>query len=186
MAHSRTAALFALLLAIAGSGCLASGPVLQSPDAADAETAAACGGTRPAIDECTSGALWAECGITTPRDPAFACRRLDGRCYWFADNCVAMGFERSPCGAADLCCIGEPFGYPFDESWRNPDAPSASVYDALKGWGITPWDRTRDRNVIVVAAPVPSTEIALTCSGALGPPCGDSGSTLYVSVHGSS
>lgn len=177
MNYSRVLALFALPLAV--TACFEPGQVLLSPDGGDA-VAAACGGSRPALDECVTGALWAECGETTARDPVFSCRRSDGRCYWFADGCVALGFESSTCPAADLCCIGEPLGYPFDASWQNPDAPSASVYDALKGWGVTPWNRTRDRDVVVVEGPIASGEPSLVCTGELGPPCADSGSTLNV------
>lgn len=140
----------------------------------------ACDGARLAIDDCTSGALWAECGGSAT-EPVFACRRVDGRCYWFEGGCAAADFEPSPCPADDLCCIGSPFGYPFDDSWRHPDAPSTHVYDALKGWGVSPWDRARDRNVDVVIAPLAPAAASLECSGsALGAPCGDSGSDLRV------
>ena len=146
-----------------------------------------CDGPRPAIDACASGALWAECGGTAV-DPVFACRRADGRCYWFDGGCVATDFVASPCPADGVCCVGTVNPYPFDESWQTFDTAAVNVYETLYGWGTAPWDRARERNLDVVVTPLAPTEASVACTGgdALTPPCNDTGANLRVTraLHG--
>ncbi len=66
MGHSRTSSLFALLLAIAGSGCLAEGPVLQGPDA----------GTSPDAGGEGAYQLEGEATLSTGRGPELKRERL--------------------------------------------------------------------------------------------------------------
>jgi hypothetical protein len=119
-----------------------------------------CGGARPALAECESGLVWSDCG-GSGADPRFACHGSD--CRWFANGCVAEGFEASSCPASDLCChAGSPYEGAPTGSERDLGVSSTTL-----GWGVEPWDAARERNLSVVVGPTSSaTRPALTCAEA--------------------
>lgn len=62
-----------------------------------------CPGEVPALSECARGFMSADCG--GPGEPVFACAEGNGECLWFASSCVATGYQRTACDAADPCCV---------------------------------------------------------------------------------
>lgn len=122
---------------------------------------AACDGSPRAIEDCSGGPAWADCG-GTGSEPRFACRDFD--CRWFANDCVASGFRASACPSSDLCCV-------VGSGSRSPFAgdPSTDVLYGVPGftlgWGTEPWDRTRDAVLELVIAPTSSAaRPAIDCS----------------------
>jgi|GEM_PF-4515997 len=159
---------FALLLAALTSSCQAGVTVLD-------ETS--CRGPRPVIEDCTRGAIWAECG-GTEGEPVFAC---SGVCYWFENGCVAEGYTASTCPNEDLCCIED---YPFGEEWH--DHAHVQTYISLYAWGTHPWDRTRDRNVAVTLTSLTAAPFAVECTGVadMRGPCGSAAELPRRSENG--
>lgn len=117
---------------------------------------------RVARSACTFGLLSASCGADAA-GPTFACDPTDGRCAWFSSECLAEGFEPSPCPASDVCCVD---GYPYDATWREPVVSDTRVHDFLYSWGTAPWTDAREASVVVtVDATVAAGPLTMTCAG---------------------
>lgn len=158
---SRRAVVFSLVAIVASlAGC-----------EADSGSAAPC---RVARGECRFGLLSATCGADAA-SPTFACDPATGRCAWFTSECLAEGFEPSPCPASGVCCVD---GYPFDATWREPVVSDTLVHDFLWAWGTTPWDDAREAAVTVTIDPaLAAAPLAMTCTGAVPEPAGPCGPT---------
>jgi len=70
----------------------------------------------PTLDECTTGAFWADCGGSGA--PRLAC--AGASCSWFTTSCLPAGYTASDC-AADAICSGDE-----QDNTSLPDAAVAS------------------------------------------------------------
>ncbi|MCC6877572.1 MAG: hypothetical protein IT378_24910 [Sandaracinaceae bacterium] len=179
--RASTSPLFSWLtvLGLAVIGCHASGASMDAsaPPVCDPILCA-----RPPIEDCVTGATFAECPGTSASDPILACRRSDHRCYWFTGGCTpAIGFEPSCCAASNYCCFND---YPFGDEWRNLDrAGNLEAFWFLYGWGTEPWTRGRGPLLETRSEALPEMAPSIACTGptpAPPPPCGESSDGLRV------
>lgn len=112
-------------------------------------------GVRPALEACSYGLFWADCG--GEGEPTFACGE-SGRCRWFASRCLAASFVASDCPLTDRCCHPSSDGeWPF-ASWRPPMLGAVRVQEDVGTIGAT-----------IVTAESPAAEIAVRPDAGISP-----------------
>ena len=120
----------------------------------------ACVDAPPAIDDCDRGIAWADCG-GVGTGSRFACQGSD--CRWFANDCVARGYEPSSCPVGDMCCHANT-AY---EGGLTGSMRDFGVSALALGWGTQAWDRARDRDLsVTVGTTAVATRPSIDCDGA--------------------
>jgi hypothetical protein len=161
-----TARLGALALAFA-VGC--------APEAARDPIDEACGGPRPALEDCAAlGVYSADCG--GEGEPVLACDEENGACRWFAGACVAARHRASDCPASDPCCHATADGdWPFADGWMPTSTSVFAPYvlrEDVATIGRTPVTATTPANLAVTVDPsfVASATPSVECTGEIPPP----------------
>jgi len=166
-----------LILALVSLGVLACGA--EEDAGADGESSAGDAGAQAAfdpvarncpagavaIDECTRGVGWVDCGGTG--DPLMACD--DQGCAWFGGGCVASGWEPSFCPAGDPFCETTADGaWPFATDWFPANAYfNDPVCHGMDMIGDAPISATSalDLSVTLAAADSAPDELGVDCEG---------------------
>lgn len=136
-----------------------------------------CPGAIPAIEDCFTGAFFAECGGV--EEARLGCHPQTYDCKWFIGGCVADGYIASTCAPDMICCHAD---WPYaDEELFDADV---TLYLGFYALGTEPWDRGREMNVTVAVDPaVGAPPLDVTCTGTPpssgANPC-DAPETLYA------
>ena len=129
--------------------------MLLAAGCGDAAARITCPGERPPIESCFQGVFFAECG--GDGEPLLGCTEDD--CRWFADGCVAAGYEASNCPADDICCHDD---WPFEDDGFYPSSP---LNGSLFWYGSAPRDRTTEVVVPVTVDAALKGETSVSCDG---------------------